>query len=175
MLKILPSSFLALFLSLLCLALPAAAESADPAVTVGPGWARATAGSSTLGAAYLTIESKIDDRLVSAASPVAQDVQLHVHSMDGNGVMTMRQVDGFDIHAGKKLVLKPNGNALMLIGLKSPLVAGQSFPITLTFAKAGAVEAEIKVRALGAADDSAAKHDMSGHDMGDMKDMKDMH
>lgn len=173
MLKLLPS----LLLSLLFLALPATAEtpSADPAVTIGAGWARATAGSSTLGAAYLSIDSKADDRLVSAASPVAQEVQLHIHSMDANGVMTMRQVEGFDIHAGTKLVLQPNGDALMLIGLKAPLVAGQSFPITLTFAKAGAVETEIKVRALGAADESAAKHDMSGHDMGDMKDMKDMH
>jgi copper(I)-binding protein len=173
MLKILPS----LFLSLLFLALPAAAETpaADAAIKIGPGWARATAGTSTLGAAYLTIQSKVDDRLVSADSPVAEQVQLHVHSSDANGVMQMRQVDGFDIHAGKKLVLKPNGNALMLIGLKSPLVAGQSFPITLNFEKSGAVEAEIKVRALGAADDSAAKQDMSGHDMGDMKDMKDMH
>jgi copper(I)-binding protein len=38
----------------------------------------------------------------------------------------------------------------MLMGLKAPLKEGQSFPLTLTFEKAGAVETSVAVRGAGA-------------------------
>jgi|HubBroStandDraft_1064217.scaffolds.fasta_scaffold00108_19 copper(I)-binding protein len=140
-------------LSLLLAAIVAPALSlAQPAsIQVEQGWARATPGKSTRGAAYVTIVSPTDDRLVAAASPVATQVQIHEQTMD-NGVMKMRQLDAIDVHAGKKLVLAPNGFHLMLIGLTQPLVAGQSFPLTLTFEKAGAVETQILVKKLGSPD-----------------------
>jgi periplasmic copper chaperone A len=39
---------------------------------------------------------------------------------------------------------------IMLIGLKKPLTAGQSFPLTLTFAKAGTRTVEVAVEKIGA-------------------------
>jgi hypothetical protein len=34
----------------------------------------------------------------------------------------------------------------MLFGLKKPLVAGESFPLTLVFEKAGAVDVEVNIQ-----------------------------
>ncbi|MEG8019573.1 copper chaperone PCu(A)C [Sphingomonas sp. LR55] len=58
-------------------------------------------------------------------------------SMDG-GVMRMRQlVDGLAVPAGGTATLAPSGNHIMLIGLKSPLKAGERVPATLRFARGG--------------------------------------
>ncbi len=118
-------------------------------------WARASAGKT--GAAYLVIVNKgaADDRLVSATTPVAQKAEPHM-TTDDNGVMKMRPVDGIDIKAGATAELKPGGLHLMLMGLKAPLKAGQSFPLTLTFEKAGAIDATVVVEKAGA---------MTGHAM----------
>jgi copper(I)-binding protein len=118
-------------------------------------WARASTGKT--GAAYLTIVNKgtADDRLVSVATPVADKAEPHM-TTEENGVMKMRPVDGVDVKAGGSAELKPGGLHLMLIGLKAPLKAGQSFPVTLTFAKAGAVDITVPVEKAGA---------MTGHAM----------
>ena len=93
-------------------------------------WARATPGKSEVGAAYVTIQSPTADRLVSASSPVAKKVEMHTMTMSG-AVMQMRPVAAIDIPAGQAVTLAPNGLHLMLDGLKSPLRAGESFPLTL--------------------------------------------
>ena len=51
--------------------------------------------------------------------------------------MKMRQVDAVPLPAGQAVTLSPGGYHIMLVDLKAPLVAGQSFPLTLTFEKAG--------------------------------------
>jgi copper(I)-binding protein len=137
-------------LYLLVLALLAAvpALAAEPPIRVEHGWARATPDNATIGAAYLTIDSSVDDRLVSAASPVADDVQLQENLVE-DGVTSMRRVTGIDVHAGQRLVLEPEGLHFRLIGLKQKLHPGQSFALTVTFAKAGAVETQIAVEPIG--------------------------
>ena len=64
--------------------------------------------------------------------------------------MKMRPVDAFEIAPGEPQVLRPGGNHIMLIGLTGPLKPGASFPVTLTFAKAGAVTVDVPVQAAGA-------------------------
>jgi copper(I)-binding protein len=145
MLKVISSLLLAGILA----ASPVLAQ--ESPIRLEQGWARATAGKSTIGAAYVTVEASADDRLVAAASPVAEQVQFHEDSMD-SGVMKMRQLDAVDVHAGQKLVFKPNGLHLMLVGLHQPLVAGQTIKLTLNFEKAGAIETEIMVKKLGSPD-----------------------
>jgi copper(I)-binding protein len=145
--------------TLFCLVF-AAALAVFPALAQAPiqvehGWARATPGKSTTAAAYVSIASGDDDRLVAFTSPLAEQVQLHEDRTE-NGIARMRQLDGIAIHAGERLVFKPNGLHLMLIGLKQPLAAGQNVPLTLTFAKAGVVETQILVRKLGSADGGEA-------------------
>jgi hypothetical protein len=113
-------------------------------------WARATPGKTTTGAAYLTIRSPTADRLVAASTPAAAKAELHSMEMSGM-VMKMRPVAGVDLPAGQPVSLAPGGFHVMLIGLKKPLRAGQSFPLTLTFAKAGAHTVDVSVEKVGAA------------------------
>jgi copper(I)-binding protein len=67
------------------------------------------------------------------------------------GVMKMRPLSkGLVIPAGGTVKLEPGGYHLMLLKLKKPLTAGQRFKATLVFEKAGPVEVEFEVRAIGA-------------------------
>jgi copper(I)-binding protein len=124
------------------------AATAQSTVEVTNAWARATPGGAQAAAAYVTVESPAGDRLTGAATPAAQKAEIHSMTMD-NGVMKMRQVDGVDLPPGQKVTLKPGGYHIMLTGLAKPLEAGQSFPLTLDFAKAGAKEVTVTVEKIG--------------------------
>jgi copper(I)-binding protein len=111
-------------------------------------FARATAGRT--GGAFLTIKNAGAgaDRLIAAASPVAPNVELHTTVKDGD-VMRMRPVAAIDVPAGETVRLQPGGLHVMLIGLAKPLKAGEKFPLTLTFEKAGKVEVTVDVDVAG--------------------------
>jgi copper(I)-binding protein len=119
-------------------------------------WARATPGKAENGAAYLTIQSPTPDRLMSASSPVAKKAELHTMSMEGM-VMKMRPLAGLDIPAGQPVTLKPGGEHIMLEGLNAPLRERQSFPLTLTFEKAGTRTVTVAVEKPGAAGPGAQR------------------
>ncbi len=112
--------------------------------------ARATVGKMPNGAAFLQIENKgADDVLLSGSSPASSKVEIHTMSMDGN-VMKMRALDQLALKAGQKMEMKPgNGVHIMLMGLKKPLAAGDKFPLTLNFRKAGKIEVTVDVAEMG--------------------------
>lgn len=93
------------------------------------------------------IDQGAADQLISASSPVADEVQLHMMSMEDN-VMKMRQVKAIDIPANGSVELKPGGLHIMFMGIKEPLAAGGSVPVKLKFAKAGEVEIKLPVNAM---------------------------
>jgi periplasmic copper chaperone A len=112
-------------------------------------WARPTAGASTTGAAYFTVTSKTaPDHLVAVSTPVAATAELH-ETIDDHGVMQMRPVPSIALEPGKPVTFKPGSYHVMLTGLKSPLKAGDSFPLTLTFEHAPPVTVIAKVEASG--------------------------
>ena len=121
------------------------------AVKVENAWARATPGKAKNGGAYLTVVNvgQSSDRLVAAKGDLAKRVEIHTHLMD-NGVMRMRRVEGIDLPAGAKIMMKPGGYHVMLIGLHRPLIKGESFPVTLVFEKAGEIQVMVKVGSVGA-------------------------
>lgn len=123
---------------------------------VSNAWARATPAKAENGVAYVTIRSPTADRLLSAASPVAKKVELHSMEMAGM-VMKMRPMSSLAIPAGQPVTLKPGGEHIMLMGLTGPLREGQSFPLTLTFEKAGAREVTVAVEKPGAAGPAARR------------------
>ena len=86
-------------------------------------------------AAFLTLKNKSteDVFLVSASSSIANKVELHVHDIDDNGVMSMREVSKMKLPAKGELVLKPKSNHLMLFGLKQELKEGQQVSFELKF------------------------------------------
>jgi len=113
-------------------------------------WARATAPGAKSGAAYLVIDNngKAADALKSAAATVAPNTMIHESKMTG-GVMTMSHVMALSVPAGASVEMKPGGLHVMLMGLKSPLKAGTSFRLTLSFEHAGDVTVDVPVLAPG--------------------------
>lgn len=134
------------------LSYPAVAEvvARDPA-------AYETAAGMKVGAALMGLHSDQDDALVGASSPVCERVEIHSMSED-NGVMKMRKEDRLDLPADKIVKLEPSGYHLMLIGLKAPLQAGSSFPVTLNFAKAPAQTVTVTVLSRSAETQSGGSH-----------------
>ena len=118
-------------------------------VEIKDAWARATPAKADAGAAYLTILSPVPDELVSISSPVAKKAGLHTMTMEGS-VMKMRSLDKVDVPANQPVTLKPGGMHIMLQGLNQPLQAGGTFPLTLTFEKAGQKQVEVAVEKAGA-------------------------
>ncbi|RJG03552.1 copper chaperone PCu(A)C [Noviherbaspirillum sedimenti] len=98
-------------------------------------------------AAYINIENRgsTADRLVGASSPVAGTTEIHVMTMNGN-VMKMREVGEIAIDSGATVVMRPGeGYHIMLLNLKKPLKAGERFPLTLRFEKAGKVKVSVEI------------------------------
>jgi hypothetical protein len=127
----------------------AAAIAQSSGIEIKDAWARATPGGAQTAAAYVTIEAPDGDRLTGASTPAAQQAEFHSMTMEGS-IMKMRQVDGIDLPAGQPVALKPGGYHIMLTGLAKPLEVGQSFPLTLDFAKAGAHQVTVSVAKIGA-------------------------
>jgi hypothetical protein len=125
--------------------LAAGASAPAPQLSVSEAWTR-PAGAGMNGAGYLTIvnRGRNADRLVGASSPVARTVSIHQSRQIG-AMMTMRQMASIDVAAGARAILAPGGVHLMLEGLKRPLRAGQSVPVTLIFARGGPVRAALAV------------------------------
>lgn len=138
----------------------AAHEYALGPLTIDHPYARATAPGQETGVVYLAVVNRGDaaDRLVRAATDAARSTEAHVTTMDAGGVVRMRPAKEIEVPPDGRAELRPGGAHLMLVGLKAPLVAGTRFPLTLTFAEAGAVRVEVAVEAPGA----AAGHEAHG-------------
>ena len=69
-----------------------------------------------------------------------------------DGLTKMRQVPGFTLGPGARLLFKPGGNHLMLLNPKKPLKSGDIVPLILEFGpggKDGRRSLQIKVMAKG--------------------------
>lgn len=128
---------------LLAAALPAAAAN----VQVSDAWARATMPGQKVSAAYMTIRSDADAKLVGVSSAAVPRVELHEMKMDGE-VMRMREVGTLALPAGKPVKLEPGGYHIMLMNLDRAIAAGEAVPLTLTIESGGRQETvEVKAEA----------------------------
>jgi copper(I)-binding protein len=111
-------------------------------------WSRALPPTAPNGAAYFVVHNKGSqgDRLLGASTPRAAKAELHTHVHLGD-VMKMQKVDSVGVPAAGEARFEPGGNHVMLFGLTQPLVAGERFPLTLQFEKAGKVEVEVAIEA----------------------------
>lgn len=126
---------------------------------IGNPWTRATPPSAQSGGGFLTITNKgtTPDRLVAVRSTASNKTEIHEMRMDGN-VMRMRELDkGLEIPPGATVELKPGSYHLMFMELKAPFAKDAKIPATLVFEKAGSVDVELSVAAMGAAS-PAMKH-----------------
>jgi periplasmic copper chaperone A len=109
-----------------------------------------TRGTVPVNAGYMTIinAGTVPDRLISATSPEAARVELHEHVRASSGMMQMRQVQGgIAVPARGRVRFEPGGLHLMIFNPKAPLRDGGTFPIILTFERAGRVEVVAMVEA----------------------------
>lgn len=118
----------------------APASGAAAGVQVADALCRPTPNGRQTTGCYLTLTAATDDRLVSVASPVAGRVQIHESRMESNMMMMRELRDGLPLPAGQAVALKPGGHHIMLLAVTEPLRAGDSVPLTLTFASAAPVE-----------------------------------
>jgi len=127
-------------------------------------WSRATVPVVPTGVAYFVLRNpgQDGDRLLSAATPVAEKAELHTHVREGD-MVRMRKIDAIEITPASTVALEPGGLHVMLIKLKQPLVKGQSFPLTLVFERAGSVTVQVEVRDIATTSPSQTGNSHHGH------------
>jgi hypothetical protein len=141
-------------------------EEMEPGLSVVDPWARVSPMLDLAGAAYLVIhnDTDTDDMLIGASSPAAEFVELHLSSMDDEGMMAMNQVTEIPVPAHGDAVLEPGSYHLMLINLVEPLVEGAGVELSLEFmtAQPQVVVAPVLAEAPMMADMDMAEMDMDG-------------
>jgi copper(I)-binding protein len=116
-------------------------------IEVADAWARPSIGQSRNSAAYMTLTNRgaEPDRLVAASTPAAGKAEVHTTVRDGE-VLRMREVQGVDLKPGEAVTFAPGRLHVMLVDVREPLKAGQQFPLTLRFEKAGEQQVTVSVR-----------------------------
>lgn len=119
-------------------------------------WSREMPPVAPTAAVYFVVHNNGDqaDRLLGLDTPVAGKAELHEH-VHADGVMKMQQVQAVEIPAGGEVRFEPMGYHVMLFGVKQQAKAGERFPLTLTFEKAGMVELDVAVQKDPPADEHA--------------------
>ena len=155
-------------------AVPALAADYDVgAMHIARPWARGTPKGAASGAGYMTITNNgtAPDRLNCISDDASAQCQIHNMTMEG-GVMKMRPVEaGLEIKPGETVTFKPGGYHVMFVGLKHPLEQGKAVKVTLKFDRAGMVDVEYPIAAIGAPAPGAA----TGGGSTMMQDHGDMH
>ncbi|NML16901.1 copper chaperone PCu(A)C [Azohydromonas caseinilytica] len=122
-------------------------------VEVRDAWARPTVPGQGGTGVYAKLTAGAGSRLVGGSTPVAERVEVHQMSMEGN-VMRMRELaQGLELPPGQGVELAPGGVHLMVTGLKQALAAGTSMPLTLRFVdrdgRESTKELQVPVQAVG--------------------------
>jgi copper(I)-binding protein len=145
---------------------PLTAAQADSMSLMASGaWSRPTASAAMAGVVYLTVtDNGMPTTLVRITTPIAAQAEMH-QSLEQNGMMEMLPVTSLPIAPGKPITFSPGGYHIMLTGLTQPLTAGQTFPVTLTFADGGTVTTTVSVQSMMA----PAPAGTTSNGMGSMK------
>jgi copper(I)-binding protein len=121
-------------------------EAALNGLSLSAPWARPDAALASQAGGFFTLTNRsAADRLVAAASPLAEKVEIHAIKVVGPLIRMRALADGLPIPADSTIELKPRGYHLLLIGLKAPPAVGSRLPVTLTFERAGRMDIELMV------------------------------
>jgi copper(I)-binding protein len=161
---------LAMFLLYLAGAPDALGED-GPGIEMHHAWARASAGAA--GSVYGRIVNRRDtaDRLRAVAVAGADHAMLHETVVE-EGIARMRPLETLEVAAHSEVALAPGGKHIMVMGSSTPLEAGDTIVLTLTFVSAGDVTVEVPVMPLDAmGPDTHAHHESApGQAMADAAD-----
>ena len=97
---------------------------------------------------FMTIANaaKEDDTLIGVASTVAERTQLHTVVKGDDGNMKMTPIENVVVPASGSVELKPGSYHVMLLTLNRELKEGETFPLTLKYAKAGEMTLQVNVQ-----------------------------
>jgi len=100
-------------------------------------------------AAFMQFQNNgdMEQFLVSASTPAAAAVELHMHTMD-DGVMRMRRIAHIHLPSNDTVPLKPGGLHIMMFDLTAPLNVGDQVPMILTFDDGSTKEISAEVRSV---------------------------
>ncbi|WP_261844566.1 copper chaperone PCu(A)C [Aliamphritea ceti] len=122
-------------------------------VEVDHPYARAVPPGQMNSAAFMDLNNKGKEQvaLIKVDSSVADKVEMHTHKHGENGEMQMRQIPQITMFGKERVVLKPGGHHIMLIGLKKALAEGDSIDLTLEFDDGTKQELSVPVKSVMAA------------------------
>lgn len=102
-------------------------------------------------AVYLTLENTGDKEMtiLGVSTPAAEHAMIH-QTTEHHGTSHMDHLAELDVPGKKTLEFKPGGLHVMLMGLKKPLKAGDTFPLTLEVEKADPLQLSVEVRSIDA-------------------------
>ncbi len=111
-------------------------------------WAEPTEPGVRVAPVFLKLEEiSADDRLIGARSDFAAKVELRSPLKGGGSAETSAPLEAIAVTAGSTINLSPTGAHLLMLDLKTPLLMGRSYPLTLIFEKSGAIDTMLSVGA----------------------------
>jgi hypothetical protein len=117
-------------------------------ISVSDTWALATATGQPDGAVYFTVRSPSGDTLerVTVPDSIADHAELHEAVTTATGATGMQEMNaGVALDPGTAVTFAPGGKHVMLVDLVAPLTPGETFDITLEFAKASSITLPVAV------------------------------
>lgn len=117
---------------------------------VDSAWVRLPAVAGQPGAAYFTIHGGAQaDTLVAVSAPFALKAEMHESMKGDHGMMSMAPVKDIPVPAGGTVAFAPGGKHVMLFSVGPNVKAGDTVPVTLSFASGKKIEAPAKVVGAG--------------------------
>jgi copper(I)-binding protein len=123
-------------------------DTATPPISVSDAWSLATVTGQPNGVVYFTVMATAGDTLEQVKVPdtVADHAEMHESVATATGAMDMREMaSGVALDPGTAVTFTTGGMHVMLVDLVAPLTAGQTFDITLEFAKADSITLQVAV------------------------------
>ncbi|MGW5263710.1 copper chaperone PCu(A)C [Microbispora sp. NPDC004025] len=171
--RVLPAALAALLAAAAC-ATPAGTTTASPAAAQAPASASATTAAplsvidpwvktarSGMSAAFGTLVNTTREAVtvVGASTPVSPSVELHEVAGDAGATTMRRKQGGFVIPAGGRHVLRPGGDHIMLMDVRTAVEPGAEVPFTLTLKDGRSVSFTAVAKDFAGANESYAPHE----------------
>lgn len=99
-------------------------------IQVKGAWVRATAPGQEKAMVYMSITSTQNATITGVSSKAAKTGEMHTMEHK-NGTMRMYEVKSISLPANERMEMSLHGYHLELVGLKAPLKAGATVPLTL--------------------------------------------
>jgi hypothetical protein len=115
-------------------------------IQVEGAWTRATLPGQDMAMVYMSITSKQAATIVGVSSKASKTAEMHTMEHKG-GMMKMYEVKSISLPANARLEMSMHGYHLVLAGLKAPLKAGATVPLTLNIEMADKSIVKVDVQA----------------------------